>query len=263
MIDLYTGNPQEKKSIRNKLTSREVYYLRLVLHGCRPVEICRFFNFEEEAGYSLEKKIKGKLNCKTVTSAIIKAFEINILDKYDFVDQLIKDRAVIYTDLISCKIEELTEENENERVNVLGMTVLEFYKECEIELQKKCKVVFELEEKNYLELKYINTQAGYIAEKLNLSINEINVLEKNILQKLETCEWFIGIRKVFEYGVLSRQHYISLDIHKEALECVSRILMFQQFNNLSKIEKKFAIYRLIITFYNTIEYDCLLKLKTQ
>ena len=260
MDDLYKEDSQKKNIVTTKLEPREVYYLRLLLHGYSSLEVCDFFNVKEGTLNKYKKSMKAKLYCKTDTEAIVEAFSLNILNKYDFVDQLIKDQAIVYTDIIWNRIHEPTEDK-NKGIFTLGEIILEFYKKCEIDLRAKSNIFFNLKEKNYIELKFKGFSNSYIAKELKLLVADIKILEKNIFQKLQTYEWFNGIRKVFDCGILNREDCISLNISTEVLDCAVRTLAFQSFPNLTNKEKQLKIYYQLVDFYNTLEYNCLLKIK--
>ncbi|MDO5968916.1 LuxR C-terminal-related transcriptional regulator [Flavivirga aquimarina] len=262
MTDLYLENFCKKNvKQRTELTSKEIYYLRLISHGCQTSEICDFLNVKKKTLYVYTKRVKDKLKCKTNVDTIIKAFKLNILDKYDFVEESIKDQASIYADTVSNRINELTEDMGNNSINTLGMAVVEFYETCEMELQAKSKVFFNLKEKSYLELKFKGLPSSFIIEELKLSIDEVSALKKSIFQKLKTHEWFNSIKKGFNYGILNRQDYLSLDMYTEALDCASKIMAIKSFTNLTDKEKHLVVYHQLIDFYNVLEYNCLLKMK--
>ncbi|MFI1770604.1 LuxR C-terminal-related transcriptional regulator [Thalassobellus citreus] len=229
---------------RVKLTDRELYFLRLIAHNCSILEISDFLNVKEQTTYKYDLRLQRKLKCKTLTSTIVKCFKLNILNRYDFVNDKVKNIAINYTELIFNRMDELMYNND---INTLGDFIFEFYNKSEMFLQLNNNVTFNLLEKKHLELKF-------------KGISFDDTLKEDLFKKLESNDWFNCIRKTFEYGILDRNNYLSINIKNEALSCALEMIKYQYLDNFTKKEKKLAVYNEIIKFYNTIEYDCLLKI---
>ncbi len=260
MVDLYMESPNKKSITETKLRTNEILYLRLVLHDYKPSEICHFINVREKNLIVHQKRLKEELKSETFTEAIINAFKLNIIDKYDFVDPIVKDQGLIYAKTIYSRINGLTE-NMNTSINALAIVILEFYNTCEIEFFAKNEKEFNPIEKEYLKLKFKGLEFNKIAKSLKLASKDIKGLEKTLFQKLEIYEWFNGFKKIFESGILNRKDFLTIDIYKEALESASKMITLHSFANLSDKEKQLAIYHQLIIFYNLLEYDCLFKMK--
>ncbi len=258
MIDLYSENIQKRAITKHILKLNEIYYLRLILHEFSHIQICDFLNLNPHTYNIYKKRIKRKLGCKTFTRAIIEAFRLNILDKYDFINPLIKNQAIIYTDTIFKIVNAQKTYGSKEITNIRDI-IIEFNDSCEKVLLTKSGISLTQEETHYLKNKFEN-----INSKLSMVLlpEKKVFLESQIFQKLQTRIWFNAYRKVFNYGILKRLEYAYLNISIEALMCTSKILSLQSqtsFDSLIDKEKKSMIYFQLINFRNIIEYTCLLK----
>lgn len=260
MVDLFIDSPNKTNMIRTKLRPNETHYLRLVLHGYKANDIRHFIDVREKVLSLYKKRIAEKLNCKTFGDAIIEAFKINILDKYDYVNSIVKDQALIYAEIVCNRINGLGE-NMNTSINALAIVILEFYNTCEVQLSIKNGKMFSSVEKKYLELCFNGYERNSIINILKLSPQNLTRLEKAIFKKLDTSEWFNCYKKVFELTILNRKDYITIDPYKEAIESASKMITMHSFSSLSDGEKQLAIYHQLIIYYNLLEYDCLLKMK--
>ena len=111
-----------------------------------------------------------------------------------------------------------------------------------------------------IELVYFGyLENNQLSERLSLSADKVNEIEKNIFRKFRTDCWFVIIKKAFELGILDKEKNSSLDTKKEVTACAKKILKISIAKDYSPTEIKFKIYEELINFYTKYEYSYLLR----
>jgi DNA-binding CsgD family transcriptional regulator len=111
-----------------------------------------------------------------------------------------------------------------------------------------------------IELVYFGyLETNQLSERLSLSADRVNEIEKSIFRKFRTHCWFVIIKKAFELGVLDKEKNSTLNTEKEVAACANKILKISISEDCSPTEIKFKIYEELITFYTKYEYNYLLR----
>lgn len=114
-------------------------------------------------------------------------------------------------------------------------------------------------EKTLLELVYNGTNStSEIAEILNRTNKKVLATKSRIFKKLSVNSWFNAIRKSFEYNLLGKKYFKTINIESE----IDKATMLITKINLSKENCdhniKLEIYNELINLFNKYEYSFLL-----
>ncbi|MFT5244484.1 MAG: DNA-binding CsgD family transcriptional regulator [Glaciecola sp.] len=111
-----------------------------------------------------------------------------------------------------------------------------------------------------IELVYFGyLETNQLSERLSLSADRVNEIEKSIFRKFRTDCWFVIIKRAFELGVLDKEKNSILNIKKEVAASAKKILKISIAKDRSPTEIKFKIYEELINFYTKYEYSYLLR----
>lgn len=84
-----------------KLSSLELLTLRLLTHDYSEKQIIDFLDLTESSYNSTIKRIKNTLITVSMFDAQLKAFDSGMLKKEDYLPQLVKDEALVYSKIIT------------------------------------------------------------------------------------------------------------------------------------------------------------------
>ena len=88
------------KATKVHLTKKELLFLRLFIFGYQQNYIKHLMDVKEDEYDLTKKKVQNKLGGKNWHQIIIRAFDLNYLDKNEFLDPFISNRANNYVDAI-------------------------------------------------------------------------------------------------------------------------------------------------------------------
>lgn len=244
------------------LSSKELTFLRLSMHNMTPIEISNFLEISLERLIGFRKSVMLKLGCTTWNETVLKAFNLGVLKKEDYTSVIIKELAQNYAKDISDSycINKSLDANSFELLNFLEKKIIEFYNKCDEGLFLENKADFSTREKRMLKLKFKGENNAAIEKQLNLKKADVIDVNYNIFLKLKVEDWFNSFKKAFQFRLIDKAEFKTLNLELEALKLAEQIMHIMVNNKLIFKEKELVIYSELIAFYNKIEYDYLLKL---
>lgn len=130
-------NKHQKKCL---LSEQQLLYMKLFTHGYNDEEAFEFLNVSTEMGeeikYSIRILMKKKYGLTNWNDIIKKCFELNVLCKFEFVDDLVKEQANIYVNSIYEKLT-LNVNKKSLHFGSLEREIFSFLKSSQIKLKKK------------------------------------------------------------------------------------------------------------------------------
>ncbi|TGV04480.1 hypothetical protein [Flavivirga rizhaonensis] len=118
-----------------RLTNEETYYLRLLVHNFDDDHILNFLKIDKERLNYIKRRLRFKFETKNWVTIIEKAFELEILNKQDFVDPVIKKIALRYTSKIVNDFK-----NSSNKYNLDKRLLLDFDESCNALLSEATKI---------------------------------------------------------------------------------------------------------------------------
>lgn len=241
----------------NRLNKNELYYLKLYTHNYTYNQIAEFLHIEEKQVYNLQLKTQKKLKTQNCFDTIIKAFDLGILDKYDYVNKIIKDEAQ-YSTLNIFKINSVRSK----------IDVIEYQNNIEFFIKRsRSKVVSENLKQNikksdfnqletkYIKMKYIDLSIKKLSKEIKVSEKILANMETTILNKLQVNCWYNAYRKAFEIKILESVSQKDDFFKINLIESRNRVLKLIKNKNETEKMKALNVYRTLISFYNTLEYN--------
>ncbi|MBB3123366.1 hypothetical protein FHS04_000863 [Mesoflavibacter sabulilitoris] len=253
MQTVYDDFKESLRGIR-LLNTKEIYFIRLVLHGYKTYDIVKYLEIEIEQYYKIINSIKLKLNCTSWYKVVIKSFELEIIKLEDFLDNLVKEEALLFEEEIMSKL--IKEKVSNKEIRYL---VSDFYNSCTSKLENLCTDVFSEEEKFFLRLKFEGNNDESIERKLKLEPEEVNTYQEKLFIKLQVNDWFNALKKAIQFGVLKIKDELHVDFEIHVYEVSVNMISINSFKNYSYKEKKLSIYLQLLRFYSKLELDYLSK----
>lgn len=234
------------------LNNQELYLLRLVMHNYQTIEITEFLEIQIDHYFYMINSIKSKLKCNTWYQVIIKCFKNGTLKQEDFIDEIIKKEAVIYSEVLADYLM-----NSDVALAYIAKLVKEFIVKCDNKLRDNNKENFSRTERDYLDLKFSGKDEEYVKKRLNRSVKEVDSLQEEILNKLSTNNWYSAFKKAFHLKIISKPDQLNLHIDVEATNTASKMISFYTFKNMKIKEKQLAVYHELLRYYTTIEFKFL------
>ncbi|MDO5980783.1 hypothetical protein [Flavivirga spongiicola] len=243
------------------LNQLELLYLRLHVHNLNDAEISSFLDIDNKKTTKIKNNIKKKFKTKNWVEIILEAFNVGLLLKKDFVEDIIKEVALKHT-------ENIFDTYINAKVisnSKLKQDLIEFYVSCENEMleYRKNKQKFKLvkEEIDFMKYKYEHQclQTRDILKHLNIKFNYLKHIDENIFKKLGVSNWFNAFRVAFQLNILDKSTYQFLKIEKELNYTLKKLNEIIMFSGLEPYEKKLMIYSELNELYIAIEYFYLFK----
>ena len=241
-----------------KLSNDELFYLKLFTHNYTDQQIAEFLCVGKKQVDEIELNLRKKLKTKDCVSTIVKAFEYGILDKYDFVHELVKIEAIKITSRLEFHFQtgEIDE-------NIIRREVSEMLKNANSELKKyheknlNVKDITEVE-KRYLKLMFEGHNRFDIIKELKASSAQVfHDFKKSTFKKLQVNCFYNAYRKAFELQMLiddKKNTHQRTEVRK-IVKAINESLQ-EQGNRVFEKEK---IYRLLIKCFNNINYKLLHK----
>ncbi|WP_335973301.1 hypothetical protein [Gaetbulibacter jejuensis] len=236
------------------LNTTEVYVLRLILHGYSNFEIIDFLEIELDRLFKTIDSIKFKMGCTSWYRVIIKSFQLEVIKQEDFIDEIVKQQALIFSEKIATNI--FVQKVSNKDVK---KQIIEFYHHCNSVLKHNNKENFSVDEREYLKLKFKGLSNDNISGKLQLGNDKIDLVREGLFLKLKANDWYNNFKKAFQLEILNKEDYLSLDIELEAIDIAVNIISAFSLKNLSEKEKQLMVYDELLRMYTTIEFNYLSK----
>ena len=251
---------------KQRLSSDELTFLKLFVHGYNNSDFLRYFSLDEEVIAERIMSIQCKFRVKNWQTIIKKAFHEKILKPADFTERSIKELSSKFAIRIFNEHQSKTDFD----FESLKETLMDFIYNCNHELafnrsiedfeQKTLSLKLKLKERKLIELVYIGIwDERKIAKLLLVPIKKVSVMKQNILYVLSANSWYNAIRKAFQLNILSKQKYASVDLKQEMEMRCQLIIGILTEQNSKEIKAKLKIYDELLDFYNVYEYSCLLR----
>lgn len=234
------------------LNNQEVYLLRLVIHDYKTFEIIDFLEIQIDHYFHMINSIKSKLKCNTWYQVIIKSFKNGTLKQEDFIDDIVKNEAVLYSELLANHLIKSGAD-----LTHIAKLVKEFLVKCDIKLRDNNKENFSKSEQDYLDLKFKGKGEESIKKRLKMGSKEIETIQESVLDKLSSNNWFNAFKKAFHLEIVSKYDKLDLHIDIESTNTASNMISFYSFKNMSMKEKQLAVYHELLRYYTIIEYKFL------
>lgn len=236
-----------------KLSSLELLTLRLLTHDYSEKQIIDFLDLTESSYNSTIKRIKNTLITVSMFDAQLKTFDSGMLKKEDYLPQLVKDEALVYSKIITEKIKE--EVVSKEQLN--GLIFL-FLNSCKYNFLKNHTVNLSEEELKILKLSYKRTPKKHIQQELNISRTRLMTLKTEILNKLQVNHWCNVYKRALELQLLgSKSSENTINLDSEIVVHTSNMIAEHSSKNLLDKEKELAVYHSLLNFYATLEFNFL------
>lgn len=235
-----------------KLNAREVYLIRLILHGFTAIEIKSFLEIELDQYFQTIAVIKLKLGCSSWYQVIIKGFKSHLLNHEDFIDNLVKQQA-----LVSCNDFFINRNLYVNNHNKIYQDLLAFQLKCNQLLKQAKKEDFSIVEQQYLQLKFNGVANQFICEKIRLKPCQLDVLQENLFIKLQVNDWYNSFKRAFQFELLTKRDNASPHIDLETEDTVSNISSIFTIRSFNDKEKELMIYHELLKYYSKIEFQYL------
>lgn len=249
-----------KKTLKIKpidvLNYLDLFYLRLYAHGIKRQEICGFLEVDGKRLSYMKRYIMFKCRINNWLKIMEYAFNIGVLQKKDYVEQVIKEQAYkyandIFRNQIGNKKKSISTSNINSKV-------VEFFYVCNSLLCNEYNKYPNEDKLTSIEKKYLNLKYSHFNVKSNLlqfSKNKEQLLRKSIFKKLKSHNWFNVFRKALQYNLIiqSNNSYLSFDNYLRL--CVHSIVECHNTKDLSSSEKELLIYESLLDLYSNFEFE--------
>ncbi len=246
------------------LTKEELYYLKLLVHNYSYKEIENYLELTERELQVVEQKVKQKLNTSHCCDTIIKAFKMNILNAYDFVNASVKSEMSICAhmlfDTYFAKKRALSKAMKTIEEDVLNVLKTCHQRVKEEHLEKGLSA-FSLNpsERDYLVIRYKGFKREVITRSFLFSKDDISEMEIGILEKLQVNCWYNAYRRALELELLKRLDYDGKVMKMKLSKFEQYMLTSDRLKNFKEKICVDVLYRELIGFYNSIEYNTLHK----
>ncbi len=264
MVNQHTTNVSldivEPIMVSNIITTKEKLYLRTITHNFNDKQIACFFDSNIKLIQDLRTSIERKFNTKDWGLIIKKAFKTKLLEKYDFVDDIVIKHALRFTNDIVNMHEIYSFSNKNLEKDLLYKILLKFHKACYFPIfnKEKRKLIKTL---NPQELAFLNSR---YEGRLQITDSELNQtydeLTKSVFKKLSVNNWHNAFRIGLILKLIDKEILIEQHIKTNAETCVLKIMILigDDKKKTKKKEMKHIIFMSLVSFYNNIEYHFLL-----
>lgn len=255
-----------KKDFINKivLAPRELFFLRLTVHGFDRPEICKFLELSSRDIYFVEEHIKTKFELTDMSRIIVKAFETGFLKPYDFTNEVVKKAAL---DTSVSFYDNYLNITAPFPIGKLKEELMTFYKQCEEQLFCDCvevKKAFAVDtltpkEIEVLNLKYLGFPDASIKNHVDCDQPELRSILESITEKFGEKTWFNIYRAAFNLKILRRDLHNTKVLMKEVDSYYKKMKQLKELKRMSLPEKKLNIYHYLVQFFNDVEFAYLLR----
>lgn len=242
---------RKKTKIDSQFNTKISYYLRLHAHDLSDRSIAEFLDVEMAEISFLKNYIEKQFKLYDWYHIIVEAFNRKMLDKIDFVDDMVVANALkcmeeIYSDFNKIgKLKTIQIPIKNKVLEFLNDTQDMLFRIKEKELERKSQ---KLIKKELLTIKMFPNSV------------DSNHMEKTLLSFFGTNTRFNAFRKAFQTNFFEKEEFKTLCEDDFALIASDTIIGFLKAEEPEK-DKKSSIFHCLLKFYNIIEYDYLLKLE--
>lgn len=248
-------NSYSNIDIKEQLTTKERYFLRLITHGFETSDILSFLSLTNKNYFDYISTVKEKLNCKSWYQVTIKAFELKILDIEDYVDDLVKNQALLELKVIINNID----------VSLLNFTttkqnLLNFHKNCVNTSNTKKSIKISNIEKDFLKLKFSGLDNNIIDLKLKLTKGYSNTIQSNLFKRLNVNNYYNLFKVVFQYDLIENNGLVQKDINLLCKSFSNKIMFIKSSNSLPDRDKEINVYHELLKFYALSELAYLKKI---
>lgn len=242
------------------LNCLELLYLRLYIHDFKTKEISNFLELELTTVQKLRSAIVFRYKETNWVKLICRAFKNNTLQKTDYVRPIVKELALINTQIIY----ENYVLTKPKVISYLDLKnhLLEFYSSCEMKLCEQYDDKPEDEKLDHIEREFLKRKWEKVDYKIfdhQVSTKyynaKQNLFKNTVFNKLEVNNWFNAYKKSFELKILDlpSNHLTCLDNHIK--NCSNRISKLKHAKSLLAKEKKLSIYNELVELYANIEFS--------
>ena len=249
------NNYNKNEMIINKtvsLNANEVYIVRLVSHGLTTVQITDFLAITTDQYLNYIKSIKLKLECESWFRAVLKSFKLGILKHEDFIDELVKVKALNY----SFKLLKIVNE-QKQTLEFVTLAIISFFEDSEKVFLELNTMEFLSQEINYLQLKFKGFDHIEMSKSFNFSESESFDFQERLFRKLEVNDWYNAFKKAFKLKIIDIDTNLNTNHFNEAGKVATNILAISLFKSLTEKEKQLMIYNELLKYYALVEFSCL------
>lgn len=244
------------------LTSDELFYLRLFVHDFSDDMISEFLEVDRVKVYQLKYSLKSKFKKKNWRDIIVEAFNTNILNKQDFVDDVVRNTALEKTETVLNKFVIHTYGRSHRKIDFslfITQAVYDFYSETQSRLRNKYNNICILDiEVNIIKLKYQGYTDTEIYKYINTSKHRLNEYYRSIRKKLHVTNWFNAFKICFYLNILMKSDDNFLNKSNEIENCSKNIMRIKALKRIDLKEKKLMVYNELVRLHTSIEYYYLL-----
>lgn len=238
-----------------ELELREVDMIKIIAIGYSEKEILNILEITSKEYHTTLNRLFYKFNSTDLYDLIIKCLKSKIIDRYDIVKDEVKEAAIFNASII---YQTLTQKNyiffnfkDNLQSNIINF-VNDVYTNFN---NSKKNITLTENELNYCCLKIFKYK-NLKSKNINKLILDNRQLEKNLIKKFNTGNFFNVIRIAFELNLIENKKYI---IHNYANDEFFKKIVIPLlsnkvcFNNESKNKMLICIYNILVDYYNKIE----------
>ena len=242
------------------LTKDELYLLRFMTHDYSVKQIKDFFNINGRDILILYQSIKTKLKAKSRYMCIVNAFHLNILNEYDYVNDIDKKICLEIAELIFNKC---SKTSQSLRPNIVEEALNELLSIYSLALKNN---------KSYANLKMLtNVEKKYINKRLMNDINPelngekkatnlkktqnrqtFNIINRSILTKLKVNSAYAAYNEVVALHVIDKTNFLEKRTLEKTKECKKAILYELKLKKPTEKIKTYKIYRELVSLISDI-----------
>lgn len=253
-----TKTKNRTKSVHN-FNHLELFYLRLYAHGVKRNEICDFLEVCGKRLTYMKQNIAVKCKSKNWLKIMAYAFNNGLLNKKDFVEDLVKDQASFYAKDIF--INHVSKLNKSINTHALKSKIIEFCSVSESLLSNEYDTFSENNKLTLLEKKYLNLKYQYLINSkgknyfMDFSPQDEQRLRRAIFKKLMGCNWFNVFKKAIQFNLIDQVNSSSLSFDYYLRLCVSDIIESRNIEHLTSTDRELLIYGKLLELYSNLEIE--------
>lgn len=239
----------------NKPSTIESLYLRLYTHNYTSAKMSLILEQNSNGISSIRNNIRRKYKSKDWLKIIQLAIKNNHLNKVDFLEDIVKQEASIYSQLILNSYIDNTKKTDKALKDVLQ----EYYNNCELKINKNYKKEGLKDKLTSIEialikLKFNGESIENIAKVLNITENKFKQYKTQIFKKLEANNWFNIYKKGLQTNIIDKPltYYVELD--ENISNSLNKLNEISKQDTLNDKEKELAVYDNLLDLYTTIEF---------
>ena len=249
---------RKKPSLSDKLTNKEVLYLRLYAHGYNSKTIMNKLGLENIETGKLDRRLTKFFKLISYENIVSNAFKDNILKQSDYVETNILELALLQSQTLSnpyvLKISFKDIESKLlEYVHECHMSSINLYNKRSPK-SKLTTIERDLIQWNYT---YFKFQENFIFQSDIHSNSIARVLQENIFSKLEVNNWFCVFVKSIQLNIIPKEDNYNSVIKKMIGETSNEIIAIKKLTIPKDKEMVSLIYNQLVNMHSKIKFSFL------